>query len=511
MLFDGTGRPPRPGDLLIRGERIAEVGSVPPPSESIVFDCTGLSVAPGFIDVHSHSDLQVLENRPEKVLQGVTTEVVGNCGFSPYPAPADRTPLWEFANGIFCGGEDWGWSTARDYVAEAGARAQYANVYSLVGHGSLRIAVAGTRLGPLPEHDMDKMQGLLAEALEEGSCGLSTGLMYSPGASAPFEELERLCRVVARHGKIYATHMRNYSEGLEDAVEEQLNLARRTNCRLQISHFQAVGPANWTRQARALEAIENAWADGIDVAFDCYPYTHGSTVMTQLLPQWALEGGIAGLMARLTHRAERARIAAQTQAALAQGWDGIFIAGLSCGDDSTLVGKCIEEIGRLREREPVEAALDLLVEYRGGVNILERNQSEENLQQALTHPLSLVISDGFYVRGRPHPRLHGTFPYLLGEISRQRRWLSVEESIQKITGAPAARFGIADRGRLLPGYFADVSVFDARTVGSPATYQVPERPPVGIRWVFRNGQLVVGAQPDGAGETSNHVDERSTC
>jgi N-acyl-D-amino-acid deacylase len=485
-LIDGTGAPPRSGELLVSGDTIAELGVFEPPADARVIDCRGLALAPGFIDSHSHSDLQVLENRREKLAQGVTAEVVGNCGFSPYPAPANLKALHDFANGIFCGNQDWGWPTAQAYLDRAAQSAATA-VFSLVGHGTLRIARAGNRLGPLPERDLDWMEQTLSESLQQGACGFSTGLMYSPGASAPFEELERLCRVVARHGKTYATHMRDYGDRLAEAVDEQLGLARRTGCRLQISHLQAVGPRNWEKQQAVVEKIERAAAEGIDVGFDCYPYTHGSTVLTQLLPQWALEGGIDGLLARLADPASRAQIAAQTEAGLAQGWAGIWISSVGSERNRASIGKTIAALANERSREPVEVVLDLIEEERGRVNMLERNQSESNLRHTLAHPLSSVISDGFYVQGRPHPRLYGTFPLLLGEMSRERGWLTLAEAVHKITGKPARRFGMENRGRLARGYLADLVVFDPHSIDSPATYENPALPPAGIRHVFRNG------------------------
>ncbi|HEY2931867.1 MAG TPA: D-aminoacylase [Acidobacteriota bacterium] len=490
-LIDGTGAPPSPGDLLVIGDRIAEVGLFDAPADAAVIDCRGLTITPGFIDAHSHSDLQVLENRPEKIVQGVTTEVVGNCGFSPYPAPPDRKLLHDFANGIFCGNEEWGWNSAREYLADVARSAKYAGVASLVGHGSLRIVQAGARLGPMPERDLEAMEQRLSEALSEGASGFSSGLMYSPGASAPFEELERLCSVAARHDKIYTTHMRSYSAELEAALGEQLQLARRTGCRLQISHLQAVGPANWNKQASALEKIEKAKDEGVDVAFDCYPYTAGSTVLTQLLPQWALGGGIKGMLSRLTEAGQRALIGKEILSTTAQNWSDIYVSAVASVENANLVGSSIETIGTVRGCSPVEVVLDLLYAERGAVNILCFNQSEANLKQTLEHPLSIVISDGFYVRGRPHPRLYGTFPTLLGKISRDLGWLTLAQAVHKITDSPARRFKIEKRGRLEPGFFADISIFDAEKVASPANYDHPDLPPVGIRYVFRNGRLMV--------------------
>jgi dihydroorotase/N-acyl-D-amino-acid deacylase len=499
-ILDGSGRPRFAADILISGGRIAAIGELQAGAD-MVLDCAGLTIAPGFIDGHSHSDLQVLENRREKALQGVTAEVVGNCGFSPYPAAADRGPLRDFANGIFRGGAGWGWSTAAEYLAAAASSSRLVHVASLVGHGALRIAFAGARLGPLTERELDAVEHALDESLAAGACGFSTGLMYSPGESAPFEELERLCRVVARRGKVYATHMRDYGFRVVEAVEEQLELARRCGCRLQISHFQAVGEMNWSRQAQALERIDRARAQGIDVAFDCYPYVAGSTVLSQLLPQWALEGGNPGLIERLTDRDVRARIARETIAGMAHRWTDLFISAVAGKANRHVVGRNLQEIAEMRSCEPIDVVLDLLAEEAGAVNMLEFNQSEANLRQTLTHSLSNIVSDGFYVNGRPHPRLHGTFPQFLGAICREKRWLDLPDAVRKITSRPAERFGLSGRGRVALGYHADLVVFDAARIGSPATYEHPERPPEGIAYVMRGGEFTVsppGTRPSDA-------------
>ncbi len=461
--------------------------NLPEPAGAEIVDCAGLTLAPGFIDLHSHSDLQILEGRREKLAQGVTSEVVGNCGFSPYPAGAARDALYDFANPIFCGGRDWGWSTARDYLARAADPASSTEAISLVGHGTLRIAVAGNRQGALDEEALRRMEFLLEQSFEQGAAGFSTGLMYAPGSSAPFDELERLCRVVARHGKLYASHIRDYSGHLEEAVEEQIELSRRSGCRLQISHLQAVGPANWPKQARALERIESARREGIDVAFDCYPYICGSTVATQLLPQWTLAQGIEGLLAALADGGTRRRIAAEADESLAQGWQGVLISAVEEGMSADAVGRSVAEIAQREGKAPVETLFDLLLENSGRVNILCINQSEDNLRQTLTHPFSMIISDGFYVRGRPHPRLFGTFPLWLGDYSRNRGWIPLEDAVAKITSRPAERLGLKRRGRLETGYAADLVLFDAERINSPATYADPCLAPVGIVQVYRGG------------------------
>ena len=490
-LIDGTGAPPAPGHVLLSGERIAEVGPCRAPADAQQIDCTGLVIAPGFIDAHSHSDLQVLENRPEKLRQGVTTEVVGNCGFSAYPTGPHPRLLRDFANGLFCGGDDWGWISAGDYLADARRLARLVNVESLAGHGSLRIAVAGNFLGPLPAGQQEAMERLLDESLCAGACGLSTGLMYAPGAGASFDELERLCRVVKKRDKIHVSHMRNYGARLVEAVREVLELARRTGCRSHISHFQAAGAANWRLFDPALEEIEKARQEGMDIAFDCYPYTAGSTVLTQLLPQWSLGNGIPGLLERLSDARERARIAAETESALPGNWTDFHISAVASDGNRALVGKSIAAIAAARGTSPAEAVLDLLREESGEVNMVEFNQSEEIMRRTITHPLCNVTSDGFYVKGRAHPRLYGTFPFLLGELCRNRGWLGLPEAIRKITDLPARRFGMARRGRLERGYFADLAVFDPAAVCSRAGYEDPDVPPEGIRFVFRKGGRVL--------------------
>ena len=490
LLFDGTGAEPRCGDVLIGEGRILEVGAVAAPAGARVVDCTGLAIAPGFIDLHSHSDLQVLERaRTEKVRQGVTTEVVGNCGFSPFPQGEHPRELCEFGGGILGKPDGWGWPTARDYLHDVASSAANAGVAPLAGHGSLRVAVAGLRQGPLDAWELDRLSTLLEDSLDAGCVGMSTGLMYAPGSSAGRAELERLCGIVAAKGKLYATHMRSYAEGLLEAVGEQIALARASGCRLQISHLQAAGRGNWDLQRRALDEIEAARAHGIDVEFDIYPYQCGSTVLTQWLPQWALDGGSEALLHRLRDPGERAGVREAAESHRAQEWSDITISAVRSARNQALIGKTIGEVGQLRGCAPVDAALDLLLEEEAAVNVISFNQSEENLRQLLTHPLCSVISDGFYVSGRPHPRLHGTFPELLGSIVRDRKWMGLPEAIHKVTGKPAARLGSGVLGLLRHGYRADITVFDPACIRSQATYDSPELPPQGISLVLRNGEV----------------------
>ena len=492
LLIDGSGNPAAPASVLIDGERIAEIGGVAIPANCDVLDCSGLTIAPGFIDLHSHLDLQVLEDRTEKVRQGVTSEVVGNCGFSPFPFDRDSRQLHEFASGILGRDGDWGWRTASDYLRAVEKTSAKMHVFPLVGHGSLRVAVAGQAQRPLSGSELDAMAGFLEDALSAGCSGFSTGLMYAPGSSAGTGELQQLCRIVARTGKLYATHMRSYSAGLLEAVREQLELAKATGCRLQISHLQAAGRANWGLQQQALDEIETARGHGVDVEFDIYPYQCGSTVLTQWLPGWALEGGRHALLERLRDPRERDKIAEQMDLSRPQLWSDITISGVATEQNSGLVGRTIAEIAATRNVNPAECALDLLLEEEASVNVISFNQSEENLRQLLTHPLCSIISDGFYVKGKAHPRLYGTFPELLGQVTRDQGWLSLPEAVHKITGKPAKRLGLRDRGLVKRNYFADLTVFDAATIRSHSTYETPDRAPQGIVSVLKDGRIVCG-------------------
>ena len=490
-IVDGSGTAGYPGDVLIEDGRIAAVGEVKAPAGCATVDCAGCVIAPGFVDLHSHSDLQVLENRVEKTNQGVTTEVVGNCGFSPYPGREHAQALRDFANGIFCGHSAWEFQNAKDYFTQIEKSPTVLEVQSLAGHGSLRVGLFGNRQDALTSAELERMTSALDEILAAGSCGFSTGLMYAPGSGAPFEELEALCHVVAKRDKLYATHIRSYSFGLIEAIDEQLELARRTGCRLQISHLQTVGRANWDKQCTALDRLEKARRDGIDVEFDIYPYQAGSSVLTQLLPQWALDGGIAAMLARLADAGERSRMAEHMRSNVAQSWSDILITSAKSGRNRHVVGKRMAAIAEERSCDPIAATMDLIAEESGAVNMISFNQSEPNLRELLTHEMCSVISDGFYVDGKPHPRLYGTFPTLMGEVVRDRKWMTLEQAVRKVTSKPLARLRIGDRGLLQPGFAANVTVFDPQTISGPADYDVPERAPIGIRHVFLHGRAVV--------------------
>ena len=488
LIVDGTGSTPYRGSVLISEGKIVAVGEFERPIVADEIDLQGFALSPGFLDLHSHSDLKVLENRYEKSNQGITTEVVGNCGFSPYPCGCHADLLAEHNEGILNGAASW--PNAAAYLADVRKASRLVHVESLIGHGALRTSVCGSEAASTNLIRLDALTAGLDDALSHGAIGFSTGLMYAPGSQAPFAELEALCSVVARHNKLYTTHMRSYSNKLIESVDEQIELARRTGCRLQISHLQAVGRANWSKQRVALDRIEQAHAEGIDVGFDCYPYLAGSTVMTQLLPQTALTHGVTGLLQLLRIPSEYAVLENQLRENTAQGWDDIFISSLHTAANRSCVGQHIAAIAEDRGTSPPATVLDLLVEESARVNIVAFNQSDANLRELLCHPLSSIITDGFYVAERPHPRLAGAFPTFLGEFVRERQWLPLEAAIRKITAQPAARLGLIDRNHLTLGSLADLTVFDPQTIGTNATYITPSIPPTGIHLVIK-GRLLL--------------------
>ena len=485
-IVDGTGKPAWRGDVLVRNGIVAEVGAVAPSPEMEVVECSGLVVTPGFIDVHSHSDLEALEHRSEKTRQGVTTEVVGNCGFSLFPAIPSSGLVPSF--NIFNRRGDRKWVDAADYfdnVDQAGSRT---NIAALTGHATLRAHVAGMRAGKLDSASEQELHKELTRSLEQGAKGLSTGLNEVPSSYGDFEELAGLCRIAQRYGALYTSHLRDYKFRFLEAVQEALDLGRQTQVPVELSHLQAVGRKNWHKMSEALELVEQALRDGVQVGIDAYPYVAGSAHLTQALPTWALEGGTASLLGRLSDPATRARIADETEAGMSNTWADVVIAG---GLPEAVIGKTVQQVADERGCSGIDAALDLVIEAGGPLRIISFNQSEENLRKVLTHPLTAIITDGLVTEGKCHPRAFGTYPTFLGKFIREKRWLTLEEAIRKITSLPARRFSLERRGTLERGGWADITVFDSEKIGTRSDYLEPDHRPEGITHVLVNGIFVI--------------------
>lgn len=505
-VMDGTGTPGQAADVAIEGDRIAAIGPRLEGAADRVIDAGGKVVAPGFIDAHSHSDLFYFAcpSAESKIRQGCTTEVVGMCSFSQAPIhPERRDMVHTWAGGV--GADlDLGWHTFGQYLDALRAVRPSINVVQFVGHGALRLATVGPENRRVTADELGAMERLLAEALDAGAFGYSSGLVYPPSAYGPTEELTALARSMARRGGLYFSHVRGESGMVEDSITEAIRIGEGGGVGVQIAHVKVGGRENWGKMDRVLELIDGARARGVDVSGDVYPYHAGSTKMDNLMPAWVHDGGVARLLERLADRTIRRRIVEEclvdgerwrTVSMGAVGFDEIQIA--TC-KQRELEGLSLAALARQTGTTPAEAMMSLLLRERATVSMVTFSQSLENVAKVLAHPALMIGSDSIGLSegegprpGKPHPRMYGTFPRVLGEYVRERRLFPLETAVHKMTGMPAARLRLGDRGLLRPGYAADVTVFDPATVKDEATFADPHRYPVGIPYVVVNGALVV--------------------
>jgi len=504
-VIDGTGAEGGRADVGVSDDVIAAVGDLSRESAGSTLRAAGRVLAPGFIDMHSHSDWRLWENRraESKIRQGVTTEVVGNCGFSPAPVATEfLDDLRGFALYVPTG-MDFRWRSVGEYLRAFDADGTALNVVQLVGHGTLRIATMGFARRAPDVKELARMQRLMGDAMEDGAWGLSTGLIYAPGSYAATEEIVEIARVAGRHRGFYASHIRGEGATLLDAVTEAIRVGREGDLPVQVSHIKAAGRPNWGKVAQALALIDAARAEGLDVMADVYPYTASSTTLRTLLPDWALEGGVDAMMKRLADPEVRGRIRSELEAPVTGqslldriGWENIMIA--YCARRKDAEGKRLSELGAARGLDPLEAALELIVDEAGKAYMILFQLDEADLRRALVHPIVMIGSDGSSLApygplgaGKPHPRSYGTFPRVLGEYAREQRVLGLPEAVHKMTGLPARRLGLRDRGVVRVGAKADLVVFDGKRVADQATYEEPHRYPVGVEHVLVNGRLVI--------------------
>lgn len=511
LVYDGTGRQPVRADVGVVGDRVHVLDQLGAATARLRVDAVGLAVAPGFIDTHTHSDLvwQLGDDHVDvamgTVRQGVTTEVSGNCGFTCYPCLPDRRPLLERHTGGVFGGAASAWSDLAGFRDAATAAGLHANMAPLVGHGSLRVGVLGFDDRPPRDDELRDMTALLEAAFDQGAFGLSTGLIYMPGAYARTEELIALARSVARHGRPYVSHIRGESDMVADSVHEAIRIGREAGVPTHISHHKAAGRRNWGRTEETLGLIHRARSEGTDVTVDVYPYTAGSTVLQAVLPAWAQEGGISAMVERLGDGLVRDRIRQEyanwpphlENLAGQAGWERIVIA--ACPGRPDIEGRTIVDLASDAGRGEADFVFDLLIEQRARVLIVLHSMSEGDVARVLASDVAMVGSDGIPVPGKPHPRWAGTFSRVLGRYSREQRLFDLATAIRKMTSLPAERFGLRGRGVLAPGAAADLVVFDPGTVADRATYEDPLLPPSGVRDVFVNGTAaVLGGRPTGA-------------
>jgi len=509
-IIDGTGGLPFRADIAIINNSIATVDPDNAMRSSEEIDCSGLMIAPGFIDTHSHSDLRVLKEPqlPMKIRQGITLEVFGQDGISVAPISRANRPQMENSLAGLLGrlNREWDWQTVGEYLAAIEKVDPALDFAYLIPHGAVRLAAMGMEDRPATKHEIILMQQFIRQGMNEGAIGISTGLIYPPCCYAGTDELIELCRTVAELDGIFVAHMRSESDYLEDSVAEMIEVGRRSGVRVHISHFKAAGRENWGTIDRVLEMVRSARADGVILTADQYPYTAGSTMLGAILPPWVHAGGIEATLARLTAVEERGRMCSEMLDRSRSHWDnfwkwsgpdGIVISDISSGRHPQFIGKTLsqavclkEQADQVSEGAAVEFALDLLAEERMGVGMISFSQSEEVVRKIMHEPYVNVCTDGL-LSGKPHPRAYGTYPRMLGQYVRELNWLTLEGAVHKMSGLAAETFKLDGYGRIAAGARANLVVFDSARVIDRATFDDPQQYPEGIAYVFVEGRLTL--------------------
>lgn len=507
LIFDGLGSPPREGSVLVLRDEIAAVGEVSPaliPAGTRKVNIKGLAVCPGFINIHSHSDTDMLVHPESKTLlkQGITTEVVGNCGGGPVDGLKIEEKTWqEIVSAMMEKGAPRPperWTSLAGYLDTVTLGRPAANVACLFGHGDIRRQVLGDDEDgkPLNEERRRSAALIARKYMEEGAFGVSSGLEYVPGRCADAEELAAVARPVAEFGGFHASHIRNEGPYLLESVKEIITVAERSGVRSEVSHLKAVGPANWGKVKDALALIDEANKRGLVVSADFYPYLASSTGLSIVLPDWVLErGNVHGMeILKNPELRPKAVLESDQRTDVQGGWHRVVITGVEKPKNKWMEGKDMASIAAKMGRHPAEAAVDILLAENMRVRIARFAMDEDDLVYIMRHPGTCVVTDGWNgvpEKGKTHPRSVGTFPRVLGHYARDKGVISMEEAIRKMTSLPAQRLGLRDRGTVAPGYKADLIVFDPDTIIDKATYDDPWQYPEGIESVYVNGVLVL--------------------
>lgn len=506
IICDGTGSEPFTGDVFVTGDRISLIsrGSSSPIHHGVkgikIIDANGLTVAPGFIDTHGHSEFTLLADpRAEgKISQGVTTEINGNCGLSAAPLMGEA--LRQRAGDLAEYDIHDRWETLGEYYVLLEQRLPALNCATLTGHGNLRACVVGYRDRAVTASEREIMCDFLEDSVREGSFGISTGLIYPPGVYSDTEELIALCRALLKAADggacIYASHMRSEGERLIESIAETIRILRDSGIRGHISHLKTSGESNWHKIDRALSMIEEARAQGVAITCDCYPYTAASTDLDTLLPAWAYEGGAEAEIMRIRNPEIRQRIRREIleERADREYWERVVITSVLTEKNRWMEGENILSIARRKQCEPVDALLEILIDEQLRVGAIFASMSDDNLRKILSKAYVMIGSDssarsadGLTCRGKPHPRGFGTFPRFLGRFVPHELHMNISEAVRKITLLPAMTFGISQRGILREGAYADITIFDHQQIRDTASYEEPFLTSEGIPYVIVNG------------------------
>jgi N-acyl-D-amino-acid deacylase len=501
-VFDGLGNPGIEADVAIRGERIVGIGNRLNASKATrMLDARGLAVSPGFIDMHTHTGVHLIANplAESHIRQGITTEISGNCGSSPFPIVDSRIPeAEELTQKRFQ--VELSWRDMEGFFQRLEEQGIALNYATFVGHGNIRGKVVGFEDQPATQDQIDEMQRLIEDHMRAGAWGLSTGLEYTPSSFADTAELIQLCHKVAELGGIHSTHMRNEDNYVLDSIDETIEIARETGVSTQISHLKMALPSNWRKIDEALAMIEQADKDGIQILADRYPYIAASTGLSTFFPEWARAGNTEDFILRLEDPSLDSRLRAHFKEEEKEigTWKNVRISTVVTEKNKSYEGLDIIACADLAEKQPYEFMRDIIVEEKNQVGMVKFAMNEDNLKRILAHPFVTVGSDGNAVatygvlgEGKPHPRYYGTFPRFLGKYVREEKILTWPEAIQKITSVSAQKMGFKDRGQITRDYYADLVLFDPATIIDRATFDDPHQYPEGIQTVIVNGTVVL--------------------
>lgn len=494
-VVDGTGSPWFRADVGVEGDRVVTVGRIPEGRAEREIDGAGYVLAPGFIDIHTHSDLPlVVDPRAEgKIRQGVTTEVIGHCGFAVAPLVGGMVDQMRRRLATYNPPAELDWATMDEYLGRLERQGVGVNCVALAGHGTLRTGVMGVKDSPPTADEGEAMARLLQEAMDAGAIGISTGLIYPPSSYAGTDELVALAKIASARGGLYFSHVRGDGPGATEGIREAIEIARRAALPCQIAHMHGV-------YEDAL-IVEEARREGLDVTYDQYPYTAGSGPLKTLIPAWAHEGGNDAIVSRLSDSSLRKRIRDEMIAGTVVGeidWSKIVVCKVGTEENVRYEGASMDRIAEEVHKDPFDALFDLLIEEHAEAGMIKFGQSEEGVRKVMGLSGYMVGSDGSALAvdgplstGKPHPRSYGTFPRVLGVYVREERVVTLETAVRQMTSAPANRLGLPHRGVVRPGMYADLVLFDEETVADTATYTDPHRYPIGIEYVMVNGCLAV--------------------
>ncbi|OEH84383.1 D-aminoacylase [Desulfuribacillus stibiiarsenatis] len=502
-IVDGTGSPWFYGDIGITEDRIQYIGKIASEHGHTVYDVSGHYISPGFIDMHSHSDLYILEQPylSAKVRQGITTELLGQDGIAATPLPKQYVTDWK-GNLAGLDGEpniEWDWTDVKSYLERIEQVMPSHNLAFLVPHGNIRMEAMGLEGRAATPQEIAAMKQLLRTALEQGACGISSGLIYYPCVFADTNELTALCEVAAEYGVPFVVHQRSEGDEIVESMMELINIAEHTKAHLHFSHFKVCGEKNWNKTAIVLKKIDEARTKGIEITFDQYPYTAGSTMLSAILPPWVHEGGTSSMLNRLKDKSARERIKKEMAEGFS-GWDsiaawatwkGIYITSVKTAANQDCIGKHIEEISQLRNvSDPADMALRLIEEEENAVGMIDFVMDESSIGHIMNHPVGTICTDGL-LGGKPHPRAYGAFPRILAKYVRNDQVIGLEQAIRRMTSQPARIIGCSDRGVIREGLKADLVVFSLDGVQDTATFEDSRQAPMGIDYVIINGEVVV--------------------